>query len=152
MEFLVVQDTRIDYGRIYLQTILEEEEPSTPPVVDEKPAIRSPKVRTLLSLLHLNFYLFTTSWFSAICLGLPSVSPTQAVFFEDPCSTYHYHKLNICALTATKKRIRPILWISFSSVLYHQSPYRIYLPALVLKLGMALALLRWVLCFLCWVF
>ena len=57
MEFLILQATRIDYGRIYLQTILEEEEPSTSPAVDEKQAARTTKVRTLLSTLRLTFYL-----------------------------------------------------------------------------------------------
>ena len=52
MEFLVIQATRIDYGRIYLQTIVEEEEPSTPPAVNKKQATTTTKVRTLLSTLH----------------------------------------------------------------------------------------------------
>ena len=57
MEALVVQATRIGYGRVHLQTILEEEEPSTSPAVDKKQATRISKVRMLLSTLHLTFYL-----------------------------------------------------------------------------------------------
>lgn len=44
MEFLVVQGTRIDYGRSYLETIYEEEELSTSP---EKQVVKSTKVCTL---------------------------------------------------------------------------------------------------------
>ena len=47
MEYLVDQPTRIDYGRVYLQTIYEEEELSTQPAVDKKQVTRSTKVRTL---------------------------------------------------------------------------------------------------------
>jgi hypothetical protein len=44
MESLAVQATRIDYGR--LQTIFEEEEPSSSPAVDKKQATKSTKVHT----------------------------------------------------------------------------------------------------------
>ena len=55
MESLVVQATHIDYGRIHLQTIFEEEEHSTSPAVDKEQAIRTTKVRTLFLLVHLTF-------------------------------------------------------------------------------------------------
>ena len=47
MESLVVQAARIDYGRIYLETILEEEEPLTPPALDKK-QVTTTMVRTLI--------------------------------------------------------------------------------------------------------
>jgi hypothetical protein len=50
--------TRIDYGRIYLQTILEEEEPSTSPVVDKKQANRATKENVLILLQSLRRKLF----------------------------------------------------------------------------------------------
>ena len=55
---LIVQSTRIDYGHIYLETIVEEEEPSTSPAVDNKRLARSTKVCTLLSTLYLNLAVY----------------------------------------------------------------------------------------------
>jgi len=54
--------TRIDYGRIHLQTVFEEEEPSTSPAVDKKQATRTTKqyVLILLQSLRRNLKLFST--------------------------------------------------------------------------------------------
>jgi len=57
---LITSATRIDYGRIYLQTIVEEEEPSTPPAVeDEKQATRTTKQYVLILLQSLRHKLFS---------------------------------------------------------------------------------------------
>jgi len=50
--------TCVDYGRIYLQTILEEEELSASPVVDEKQATRTNKQYVLILFQSLRSKLF----------------------------------------------------------------------------------------------
>ena len=120
MEALVVQATRIGYGRVHLQTILEEEEPSTSPAVDKKQATRISKVRMLLSTLHLTFYLSTT--FSAVCLDPPSISPTQAVFCEGYCPCLKH----LCITCGT--------FYEYLSLVYYITVFTY--PPLPLKLGM----------------
>jgi hypothetical protein len=90
MESLVVQATCIDYDRLYLQTIFEEEEPSA---ADEKQVTGITKVCTHF-LQYIQLCLFIT--FSAICLDAPSVSSTQAVFCKGYCPCSTCPKLNIC--------------------------------------------------------
>jgi len=51
--------TRIDYGRIYLETIVEEEEPSASPVVDNKQLARSTKQYVSMLLQSLRHKLFS---------------------------------------------------------------------------------------------
>ena len=133
MEPLVVQATRISYGRIHLQTILEEEEPSTSPAVDKKQTTRISKVRTRLSTLHLLFYLSTT--FSAVCLDPPSVSPTQAVFYKE-CFPYSKH---LC-ITCGKKKKASATFYEYLSLVYYITVFTY--PSLPLKLGMVSTLVR----------
>lgn len=137
MEFLVVQATRIDYGRVYLQTILEEEEPSTSPAVDEKQATRTTKVLTFLSTRHLTCFTFdhrNMSWSSFSLSDANCFLQRVLPLFNLPLSSTKH-------LCITCEKEEHILWILFSYVPY-QSPYRIYLPALAFKLGMTPALLR----------
>ena len=114
MESLVVQAARIDYGRIYLETILEEEELLTPYAVDKKQATRNTKVRTHLTL-YLNtpiYHILSNMSWTSFCLSdanccLPGVLPlfNLPLLTKRLCMACHKKKsfgYNLCLCAISK--------------------------------------------------
>ena len=117
MESLVVQATRIDYGRIHLQTIFEEEEPSTSPVVDKKQVTRTTKVSTLfLRCIQLkpNFFYHIPSNMSWSSFSLSDAS----CFLRGILPLFNLPLTKHLCITRDKKKVSAIFY-EYLSLMYY---------------------------------